>query len=683
MLEKNFSSNYPQEETLYLPPQAVARFGKSRVTTTQISPDGNVIAVASRIGVWLYDVHTYCFLSLIGINGTGILSKIAFSPDSKRIATADWDGVTKLWDIETGANLSTFIHTDYVISIAFSSDGKYLATSSRDGNAKLWNIDAEAEILTVPHEDSVIKVLFSPEDRHLVTGSWDGNVTLWDLPTQKHLATLSHEAQEKSVTFSSGNTETFNEGGIEDIVFSPDGKYLATRGRRADKTIRLWEVKTGEQIWKVTYEALVGHLVFSPDGKYIATCEQNGQVNLRDVQTGKSCLTVNDDTSIEAFTFSTDGSHLSTGSTAGVVNVWCVKSRKNMGSLTGLGAVDALQYLPNGTLLVEMKTAIEVWSLNEEHLGTLPHPLDSWGWRIRFSPNGKHLAGLSKAANAVQLWDMDTGETIEMFEGGEGSGKTLAFPSEGQCFGLSISTFPRSGIVQLWNEETLASFSHGGLVDTVEMSLNGTLVATGGRDKKVKLWQVETQQCFQTLSGHIGRICSLAFSPDGALLVSGGGDTWERQEGNDGIAYFFTAADGTVDTTTKVWKVATGKNIATLESNWMVRAVAFSPDGTHLATGVSKTVTLWCTQTWQSVATLDTVKIESLAFSPDGARLALGGTWPEQKIQIWDVKVGELVVEFSGHKSDVESLAFSPDGCLLASGGFDGVIYLWDMTPYL
>ena len=109
----------------------------------------------------------------------------------------------------------------------------------------------------------------------------------------------------------------------------------------------------------------------------------------------------------------------------------------------------------------------------------------------------------------------------------------------------------------------------------------------------------------------------------------------------------------------------------------------FSPEGTRLATSTRKTIILWCTQTWQSVATLDTVKIESLAFSLDGSRLAVGGTWPEHKIQIWDVETRELVVEFSGHKSDVESLAFSPDGSLLASGGFDGVIYLWDMTPYL
>ena len=97
---------------------------------------------------------------------------------------------------------------------------------------------------------------------------------------------------------------------------------------------------------------------------------------------------------------------------------------------------------------------------------------------------------------------------------------------------------------------------------------------------------------------------------------------------------------------------------------------------------MSETVTLWDTKTWHPIATLDTVNFESLAFSPDGSRLLIGGTWPEQRIQIWDVETRELIVELSGHKSDVESFAFSPDSRLLASGGFDGVIYLWDMTHY-
>ena len=134
-----------------------------------------------------------------------------------------------------------------------------------------------------------------------------------------------------------------------------------------------------------------------------------------------------------------------------------------------------------------------------------------------------------------------------------------------------------------------------------------------------------------------------------------------------------------MDTTTSVWEVATGKHIVTLENDWIVSGVAFSPDGKYLATSVGKTVTLWCTKTWQSLVTLDTVRVESLTFSPSGTRLAIGGTWPENSIQLWDVKTAQRIAEFSGHKSDVEVVAFSPDNRLLASGGFDGVIYLWEM----
>ncbi len=156
------------------------------------------------------------------------------------------------------------------------------------------------------------------------------------------------------------------------------------------------------------------------------------------------------------------------------------------------------------------------------------------------------------------------------------------------------------------------------------------------------------------------------------------------QKNADGRTSYFSDGDSPVDRTARVWEVATGENIATLETSGMVLGTAFSPDGKCLATGANnKTITLWCTKTWQPMTTLDTVSFESFAFSPDGSRLVIGGTWPEQRIQVWDVETRELIVALSGHKSDVESLAFSPDGRLLASGGFDGIIYLWDMTPYL
>ena len=619
-LSEVFATNYPQENTACLPPGTVARFEKGGISDVAVSSDENLIAIASRLGVWLYDAHTKDFVSLIAVEGTGLLSKVVFSPDGTRIATGDWDGKTTLWDINTETALTTYIHKSYVNSITFSPNGKFIAISSRDATATLWDVDTGTACFTITHQGSVTSTTFSPDGTLLATGSSDATATLWHIDTEEIRWTFRHEKQEKSVTFDSGHVQTFNTGGIGDIAFSPDGRYLATAGQRMDCSTILWDVETGEQLWCITHEKPIDAVAFSPDSTFMATYYPDGTVSVLRVADG----------------------------------------------------------IPGPETIHQEK-----WI--DRNNGTPPvnHHEDISGRWVQFSSDGKHLAGLKVAGNSLTLWDVNTGEKIKEFDGVKASGRNLVFSPEGHYFRLGCTPDPEYDTIELWDEEKRANFTHGAYVDTAEMSPNGTLLATGGRDKTIKLWHVETQQYFQTLSGHIGRILSLAFSPDGTLLVSGGGDNWEMQKNADGRTTYFSDGDSPVDRTAKVWEVATGGNIATLESSGMVRRVAFSPDGKCLTTGTTRTVTLWCAKTWQPMATLDTVSFESFAFSPDGSRLVIGGTWPEQRIQIWDVETRELIVELSGHKSDVESLAFSPDSRLLASGGFDGIIYLWDMTPYL
>ena len=610
-------ANYPRENTVCLPPGAVARFEKGGISDVAVSPDENLIAIASRLGVWLYDAHTKDFVSLMAVEDTGLLSKVVFSPDSTRIVTGDWNGKITLWDINTAAALTTYTHKDYVNSITFSPNGKLIATGSRDTTATLWDVETGTACFTITHQDSVTSTAFSPDGTLLAASSRDATATLWHIDTEEIRWTFTHESRE--ITFDIGHVETFNTGGIGDIAFSPDGKYFATAGQRTDLCTTLWDVKTGEQLWCVTHEKQINAVAFSPEGTSMATCYEDDAVSVLRVA---------------------DGSLIP-------------------------GAIHA-----------------EKWTEIKRNL-SIDHDKDGWGRRVRFSPDGKHLAEFKMGSNSLTLWDINTGKKTETFDGVSGSALTLAFPAEGYCFGLSRTPDPEYDTVELWDAEKHASFTHRGFVMTVAMSPNGTFLATGGIDKRVKLWHVETQQCFQTLSGHIGGIVSLAFSPDETLLASGGGENWEQQTHADGTTLSYSAGDSPVDKTAKVWEVATGKNIATLESSWIVRGIAFSPDGKYLATGTSKTVTLWCTKTWQPMATLDTVIFESFAFSPDSSRLVIGGKWPEQRIQVWDVETRKLIVELSGHKSDVESFAFSPDSRLLASGGFDGVIYLWDMTAYL
>ena len=608
--------NYPRENTVCLPAGAVARFEKGGISDVAVSPDEKLIAIASRLGVWLYDAHTKDFVSLMAVEGTGLLSKVVFSPDGTRIVTGDWNGKITLWDLNTEAALATYTHKGYINSITFSPTGKFIATGSRDATATLWDVETGTACFSITHQDSVSSTTFSPDGALLATSSSDATATLWHIDTEEIRWTFTHERQE--ITFDIGHVETFNTGGIGYIAFSPDGKYVATVGQRMDYCTALWDVETGEQLWCVTHEKPIDTVAFSPDGTSMATYHEDDTVSVLRVADG---------------------------------------------------------------ILIPRAIHAEKWRKIKTNL-SIDHDEDGWGRRVRFSPDGKHLAELKMGGNAITLWDVNTGKTIKELDEVRGRARTLAFSPEGHCLGLSCTPEPENDTVELWDAEKRASFTHSAPIDTVAMSPNGTLLATGARDKRVKLWYVETQECFHTLSGHIGGIVSLAFSPDGTLLVSGGGDNWEQQTHADGTTLVYSDGDSPVDKTAKVWEVATGKNIATLETSGMVRGIAFSPDGKCLATGANnRTVTLWCTKMWQPMATLDTVIFESFAFSPDSSRLVIGGTWPEQRIQIWDVETRELIDELSGHKSDVESFAFSPDGRLLASGGFDGVIYLWNMIP--
>ena len=151
--------------------------------------------------------------------------------------------------------------------------------------------------------------------------------------------------------------------------------------------------------------------------------------------------------------------------------------------------------------------------------------------------------------------------------------------------------------------------------------------------------------------------CVVAFSPDGRLLASGSSDK-----------------------TMKVWEVASGALLRTLEGHtWSVNSVAFSPDGRALASASwDNTIRLWDAASRALLRTLEghTFWLRSVAFSPDGRTLASGSA--DNTIRLWDAAGGALLRTLAGHTGDVHSVAFSPDGRLLASGSEDNTIRLWD-----
>ena len=220
-----------------------------------------------------------------------------------------------------------------------------------------------------------------------------------------------------------------------------------------------------------------------------------------------------------------------------------------------------------------------------------------------------------------------------------------------------LSSFLYSSFAQ---EPTI--LRHGGSVQTVKFSpVNNSLIASAGDSNTIKLWDLQDDTVI-TLRGHTRQISSVAFSPDGQHVVSGG-DDW----------------------TFRLWNVNTQQNIATLEhitgrTRAQIKEVAFSHDGQRLATA-GQHVKLWEVSTQTETATLQHDEyVWALAFSPDGQFLAAGDG--EGIVKIWNVQEQQVISQLEGDTVRVDTLAFSPDGRTLASAGYHGLIKLWAVSDW-
>ena len=191
------------------------------------SPDGQLVAIASTLGLELYEAQTMRQLRFIPAES--FVQGIAFSADSALLAAGSLDGDIRVWQVADGALANTLEgHTDAVTGVAFSPNGALLASASNDDTVRLWPLDGSGEpsLTLTGHTGDVNTVAFSPGGSLLVSGSDDNTVRLWQVKDGALLDTLE------------GHTR-----GVLNVAFAPDGATFASGG--LDGTVRLWQLSDG------------------------------------------------------------------------------------------------------------------------------------------------------------------------------------------------------------------------------------------------------------------------------------------------------------------------------------------------------------------------------------------------------------------------------------------------------
>ncbi|HEY1554388.1 MAG TPA: protein kinase [Kofleriaceae bacterium] len=553
--------------------------------TIALSPRGDRIAIGGRAGlVTWWDPRTRRELARVTAH-TAAIAALAFSPDGTRLGTCGGDRDARLWDLATGRLIATLTgHTDPVIDLAWSSDGSRVVTASSDWTAAVWDAATGKRLLALAdHKAAVDSARFTGDGARVLTAAADGTIAMWDAATGAPVFAMTATSP------------------VLEAELSPDGATIVSKSVRGE--IGLWSARDGSAIG-----VLAGHVssvlatAFSPDGSQLASSALDGDLRLwRLARADEATVLDVAGTTVMRGAFSPDGSRIAVTSSDPVLRLFDATTGARVAELRGhTGGIELVAFSPDSSLVASASKdgTARIWRVAN---GELVRTLDAQAQRVRwvgFSPDGTQLATTHDDGTA-RLWDAASGAPIAVLKPELGHPRFGLWSPDSSRF---ITPCDGSGAV-LWDrtgkELAIAPLAGAELVPSAVWSNDGERFALGSSLPYIGVYDGHTGHQVARLAGHTtGAIMSLAFSPDGAHLLSGG---------NDGYA--------------RIWDVPDQRG-AIGDGIFEVWGASYSPDGALIATvGHERAIDIWDPATGNLVGRLPTAMTGTqIWWNRDGSR---------------------------------------------------------------
>jgi len=555
-----------RREHLVLPPPAL------RIHSLAFSSSGQWLAAGGDDGlITIWNVPTWTMeASLKGHRSR--VSHLSFRTDEKRLVSLGADETIRIWDLTDWVEVSAYENPEKKSKLSVSSDGRLLAAfGGLNNTVRFYSVEPNLPLRAKlpPLKGVILSVEFAEDAESAIISAHDSSITRWEFDPLRPRMTYWQKALVYQVALSANGRILATAGSdnlikvwdvasgqelrvlrghttpVSHLCLSADGRTLVSAD--VDNRIKVWTTDPSGEVNVLTHESIVVYVAVAPKGELLATSNPNFfAVDLWNLRSGTAMRFVNDAKAEPAF--SPDGKWLALRRFTDPIEVelWD-RTTTPYRKVQALPCAEAighqLRFSPDSRILVFRAPGevLELWdTVTRQSLGQLPdHPSIYCG--TAFSSDGQLIA--TSCNGRIRIWHVRSREPLAEMGEQHDDIRSLCFSSDdNMLIAASGNTeIRRWDVTDPGNSHSLSPLKgHTAFVNQIALSPDGKILASGGWDSTLRLWDPLAGEELMTLRGHSAVISCLAWSPDGQSLYTGSGD-------------------GTV----RIWRAATEKEIRT------------------------------------------------------------------------------------------------------------------------